>query len=246
MLWWKRKDPENEAEKLRMQAFQVEKQDPSGAAQLLMRAAKKYPDAYVTQNLLFDDIIQLCRRIGEWDNAIWACQQAQTYKGDYKEAYVIEENACRLEKQGKHKQALELQLAYERKRGSANYLIFHHFAGQFADSGDNDKAWHLYNEAVIDAAKSERSPHIIRQAMANLLLKEGKPYQAVETLIQGIMEAEKWATKGAPQSLVANLKRALKQCGLEDAVLVDKIVVTCKMKGAKRAIDLFNGYITKK
>jgi tetratricopeptide (TPR) repeat protein len=250
------KNQEKSAETLRDKAVNIERKDPRAAIGLLITAIKKYPKTWTVVNLVLDDVIRIGTTNGFWDEAIFACQKAQILKKEYKKSYVIEERACRLEKNGdfyeatllRYKRALEPGPFYEGKRKDfvPLYTDLRRFGEKFAELNANDTAWRVYNEAATSAARIGQSPHTVRQAMAKLLLKENKPINAVEILISGMCEANKWAKKGIPKSLIADLKRAIKASGIEDNNLAEEIAKVCKSKGRNSAIDMFYKSGTKK
>jgi tetratricopeptide (TPR) repeat protein len=236
-------------ESQRNKALSLEKSNAREAMNLLINIINNYGDTWAVANLVLDDVIRIGKANGFLDEAIFACQKAQIIKSEYKSHYKIEERACQLEKNGDIFNATELRYRRDIEpgpffRGSRedwipHYTTLRYYGNVFADLNAHDKAWKIYNEAVINAAGIGESPHTIRQVMAKLLLKENKPANAVEILIAGICEAERWAPKGSPKSLIADLKRALKASGIENQQAAEEIFFACKKHGQQYATDLF-------
>lgn len=185
---------------------------------------------------------------GFWDEAIEACALAQKLKPEHQEAYVLEARACGLDKEGKHVEATELRFVKETLHGKW-YGTLRYFGERFAELGAHDRAWSLYNEAAGLAVKEGHSPHSVRQKMAKLLLKEGKPHTAVEILVDGICEAEQFADS-LPKALVSDLRKMLKASGINLRLkrfhgLVDEIIAACKTKGRQTAIGIFYDHLEK-
>ena len=126
----------------------------------------------------------------------------------------MEAEACRLDKTGKSIEATEIRYKKDTLFGEW-FGTVRDYGTKFAQLGANDRAWGLYNKAIVLAAKDNQSPHTVREAMATLLLSENKPTQAAELILVGIEEAEKYSKKGAPKSLTSFLKKILRVLGIK-------------------------------
>jgi uncharacterized protein with von Willebrand factor type A (vWA) domain len=233
---------DDKANELRGKAMQVQSTNPRKALDLLVAITEEYSDTWTVANLVLDDIIGIARSNAFWDEAIEACSLAQNLKPSYREDYALEQQACQLDQQGDHLAATEVRLRKDTRRGKWSGTLGH-YGDQFAQLGEHDKAWRLYNEAAILAIKEGRGSHSVRQKMAELLLKEDKPRTAVELLITGVHEAEQFGGK-IPSTLVRALKKALRASGfnLRSAAfrgLADDLITICRTEGERPAADRF-------
>ena len=234
---------EKKAERLRERALQVSDSEPRKALDLLVEATRKYPHTRVVTNTVVNDIIDIAEPNGFWDEAIAACVLAQKSKPDYRQDYALLERAFRLDKEGCHVEATEARLEQANQRvvwfGTLRY-----YGDKFTELGAHDRAWRLYNQAVVMALREKESPHMVRQSMARLLLKENRPGGAVEMMIAGICEIQELEDR-VPQTLVTDLRKALRATGfnLRKARfrgVADEIVTACKNEGQRYAIELFH------
>ena len=206
----------------------------------------KHGKSWAVANLILDDALRIAKADGFWDEAMAACKRIQRIKPEYGKYYAAESRACRVDKKGKSIEATKERVARDRRPGpgftgsrkdwSPCYGALRHYADVFASLG----AWRLYNEAVVAPVRIGQSPHTTRQAMAKLMLKENRPDQAVEVLITGICEAEKWAEKRPPKSIKTEPRRALRASGLNEDGLAEEIVSACKEQGERYARHLLN------
>jgi tetratricopeptide (TPR) repeat protein len=245
-------DKEEIAEKLRNQALEIQGTNPQGALILLQNVMREYKDTYTVINLVCDDVIQLAKHLKQYDEAIEACHESIELRPDYRESFLDEIKACHLDKQGKQIEATDVRLASARKPGPffvgnpieyyPYYTTLRYFADIYANLGAHDKAWSLYNEAVINAVRDGQSPHSIRQSMASLLIDENKILQAIEILLVGIYEANKWK-KVVPKAIISDLNKALKVVGITEKgfaqELTDSVLVNGHEKTFQRIRDYF-------
>jgi len=228
---------DNDAFALYEKALNIQFSTPKKALDLLWEAAQKYPNTLTVHNYVLDMLISIAQQNHFWDDAIRACSLAQQLKPDYQESYALEAEACQLDKDGKFIGALDKRFRKDTRYGKW-FGTVRDYGNKFADLGAHDRAWKLYNEAIVIAVQDGTSPHTVRVSMANLLLKENNPIAAIEQLLVGICEAEQFAKKGAPKSLITSLRKALKIANLNSSELTDKLVDRCKSKGQTEALAL--------
>ena len=192
---------ENEAADLRVKALESAYSEPEKGLKALWQIVRRYPDTWTAKNLVADDIIDVARVNQLWDEVISACAQAKELKPDYAKSYSLEAEAALLMKQGRQIEALEIYLKQETLHGTW-FGTLRNFGIKFAELGAHDRAWALFNQAVVCAANEGKSPDSVRQPMARLLIKEGRTASAVEMLLVGYWEAYKLEKKGAPKSMV--------------------------------------------
>lgn len=240
-------EDEEIAERLRLDALEKIFDNPRQALVELTNTTNRFGDTWIVRNYVLDDIIELGKKLGSWDEAIQACRTAKKLKPSYREAYTAKEEEILLLKEGKPIEALRLRLAHERKRideTGTGYIwpTLHRFGNEFAKLGSHDEAWRLYNEAVIAAAVDGVSPHPICQSMADLLLNENKPNAAVEILITAICEADQYDR--VTTTLINDFRKALRAAGFNlrkkrFRSLPDEILQACTDKGRDTAVNLY-------
>jgi len=222
---------------LRNEAVRLEKEDPDQAINLLLEAINQYPQTWTVENLALDDLIRIATRHERWDEAIFAAQTAQRLDR-FPESYAVTEKATKLRREGEPVKALDLECAHG--HGSSRY-----FANEYAKLNERDKAWKCYNDALGEGLKE--NTHTTMREMANFLLKENKPNQAAEILIDAIEMAEKFNNTGAPKNLTTDLRKVLKAAGISDSKmrvqLADEITAECKKNGSQHAKRLFRNHL---
>jgi hypothetical protein len=229
---------DDEAFQLRQRAMELQSSDPKEALRILKDIIARYPRTRTVTDLVVDDIITVCTANRMWVQAVEACQTAQTIRPDNAPSYALEAKACRLDQEGRAVDATEARLEKDTLHGRW-FGTLRTYGDLFASLGANDRAWALYHEAVSLALAERKSPHATRESMASLLLTEGKPDQAAETLIEGVCEATRFSRTGAPKSLTASLKRSLEACGIPDQAIFTTILKQCESTSAEKATETF-------
>jgi len=233
---------DDKANELREKAMQMQSTNPREALDLLIAITEKYTDTWTVANLVLDDIIGIARSNAFWNEAIAACSLAQSLKPGYREDYALEQEACQLDQMGNHLAATEVRLRKDTRRGKWSGTLSY-YADLFVHLEDHDRAWSLLDEAALLAIKEGRGSHSVRQKMADLLLKEGKSRTAVELLMTGVSEAERFGGK-IPNTLVTALRKALRASGfnLRSTAfrgLADELITICRTESKQSAIDRF-------
>jgi tetratricopeptide (TPR) repeat protein len=239
---------DDRARELRQEAMDLEYSDPEKAMKILKQVVKDYTNTLTVGNLVVDDIIRIAVAIGNYDDAIEACTlgvKAKDGHPNYQEDYRMEAQALKFEKEQRYVEATEIRF-----QKSIKYLetwgSYWTYGDKFADLGELDRAWKLYNDAVRMAVKEGQSPHNVRVSMANLLLKENKTEQAGKMIITGIDEANRFSKTGVPKKMITQLNKILKSLGVKDRSKSAEISELCKAQGSDKAIEIFEKVITEK
>jgi tetratricopeptide (TPR) repeat protein len=229
-------DNENKVIEIIHEADKFERSDPKKALQILREAVNKYKSTFSVHNYVIPSIFRICVTNQYWDDAIDTCKVARVLYPDESEYWQLDMESCEYKKKGEPIKALETSLKRDSLRGKFSY-VFHHYGSEFAKLGARDRAWQLYNQAILLTATEKTSPHLIRESMADFLLAENKPFSAAEILIFGINEAEKYNKNGTPKTTISKLSKSLKKAGLKDPDLPNKLFEICKKQGKQKALD---------
>ena len=228
---------EDLAQELCDKSWQCEQSDPQKAISILKEAIRKYPKTFTVHNYVVPSILRISVSNKLWDEAFEICDIALRLYPDESEWWHLEKSACKLENDDREIDALEIRLIQANLVGEYS-LTFQRFGDKYLVLGLKDKAWELYNKAILLSAKEGRSPHQIRVSMAKLLQREDKNKQALEMLLFGIEEAEKYNKKGTPKALLLELKRGLTKSGIIDPTFADRLYILCTKNKRTEAIDM--------
>ena len=233
---------EDAAWKLYQEAMEYAFSEPDKALSLLNQVIKKYPETSTTDSYAIDQIIMISTQNKQWDQAIHACEIAGKLKPDYRKSYKLEIEALKLEKASNLIGATEKRYQKETLSGEG-YGTARDFGDKFASLGEHDRAWELYNRAVTLAIKQGKSPHSVRQSMANLLVSEGKTEQAIEIIITGIAEAKRYS-KSVPKSLFTYLRKLLRQLGIKESSKIQILIDSSTSQDVPKTIRLLHSFLS--
>ncbi len=236
-------DDETKATQLRLKALMLERTNPGEGLAKLKQVVKGFPKSSTVGHLVLDDIIRIAPESGSWRDAIEACARGQKLRPDRADDFAAEAEACELDKQGKHIEATEVRLKSATRQGERG-TILRQYGDAFARLGAGDRAGELYKRGLELTAQEQAPTHAFRQRMADLLIEEEKPREAVEMLITGVRESADQSDE-IPRVLVVAMRKCLKAIGFdkesgERNELADDLVALCRDKGEKQALERFS------
>ena len=236
-------DDEKKATQLRLKALMLERTNPGEGLEKLKQIAKEYRKSWTVGHLVLDDIIRIARESEKWDDAIEACVLGQELRPDRADGFAAEVEACELDRQGKHIEAAEVRLASTIKQGEKSRTLSWSGA-TFARLGARDRAMELFSRAIELAKQEQAATHPIRRKMADILIAEGKPREAVETLLTTVRETYDQNDE-VPKVLVVAMRKGLQAVGFdresgERNELADELIALCWDENKEEALERFS------